>query len=293
MLKQKLWIILPGGGVKGVFQYGFIEGLMEKYKDTYDIDRVYGTSVGSIISPLVASQSFDLLKEIFNNIKTIDDILESWGCMESVLKFVNVFKKLGAYKSVKLVDIVLNKLNANKTKDEVNEIYKKLHVVAWDFMNKKEVWFNGDNIPIGIRASSALSLAVPPIAYEDSYLTDGGITDVIPLTKALTDYMLENEIDKKNITIMIVDCDTRIPVKLTVKPTNPILYAMELFNDASANLTANEYSLAEFKHPDIKICYIKPSTNTFDTALDIDQIKMKKVYTDGYEYGKTYLIKIN
>lgn len=278
---KKIWLILPGGGVKGVFQIGFLKGFFEK--NDIEIEKVYGTSIGAILSPLIASKRFDLLDLVFKNVNKITDVLQPWNWFDNLVKILPIYTKLGAYKKVKLVDDILNVIDKNFTDEEKETTYNKCKVVAWDLMNKNEVWFTGDKMPIGMRASSALTIAVPPVEYETGLLTDGGITEIIPITKALEDY--EKAEDKDNIILVIVDCSTR-QIQKSPKPTDPLFYILDLLYDAASNLSLKELEVAQEKYPN-KIHYIKPESELFSSAIDIDKKKMTKVVSDSYNLGKS------
>jgi predicted acylesterase/phospholipase RssA len=286
-MTKKLWIILPGGGVKGVFQIGFIEGMLDKYKDEVIIDKVYGTSVGAIMAPLIAARRFDIIHEIFDSINGLTDIFESWGFLDNLIKVIPIFTKLGAYKKVKLVDKVIYKLQSALTKSDLIECYKKCNVVAWDFVNKNEVWFNGDDLEFGMKASSALTIAVPPVPYKGgSYLTDGGVTEMIPITKAIEHYQMDSL--KDDITILIVDCSTRKMQKLSKVPNDPIMYILELLADAAANSSSAEFARVQESFPAASMLYVSPDNDIFNNPIDIDKKKMQQQFQNGYTKGFSF-----
>ena len=45
---KTIHFILPGGGVRGSFQAGFLYELFTKHKEAFEIYKIDGTSVGSI-----------------------------------------------------------------------------------------------------------------------------------------------------------------------------------------------------------------------------------------------------
>ena len=152
-------------------------------------------------------------------------------------------------------------------------------------MNKKEVWFTRDELPIGIRASSALTIAVPPVEYNGTLYTDGGVTEIIPITKAITDH---KKLQDKNIKILVVDCSPRVCKKLSKPPSNPIMYTLELLSDAALSLTMTEFAKIKDENPDMSISYIKPRNDPFDNAIDINKEKMNTYYDMGCEDGKAF-----
>lgn len=289
LTKKKLWVILPGGGVKGVFQVGFLQGFMEANKDKYEIDRVYGTSVGAIISPLVAAGKFQEMYQIMSSIHDITDVFEPWGWLMNLVKIIPIFTKLAAYKRVKLIDRVREIMSKYET-EERDAILKKCSVVAWDLLNKEEVWFTGEELDIGMQASSALSLVVPPINYKDRSLTDGWITELIPITKVISD-LDKYDGNKEDVTILVVDCSTRKGKKITKVPSDPITFSLELISDSTLQLTMTELRDFEKSHPDTDIHYVGPDTDVFDSGIDFDPAKIKTVYEKAKGFGGSYDLK--
>lgn len=274
---KKLWVVLPGGGVKGVFQIGFLEGFLSTHGEQYAVDRVYGTSVGAIMSPLVASGKFKEMYDIMSNIDDITDVFEPWNWFENLVKIIPLFTKLAMFRRVKLIDKVTSVLNKLPEKDRECAM-GKCQVVAWDMLNKEEVWFSGKDLITGMKASSALSLVVPPIKYENRQLTDGWVTELIPVTRMISDLKSVTQEEQENIVVLIVDCGTRQPKKLTKLPTDPVRFSLELLGDSSLQLTLTELHDFINAHPALEIHYIKPEREGFDSSIDFDKTKIAQVY---------------
>ena len=69
---KTIHFILPGGGVRGSFQAGFLYELFTKHKDAFEIYKIDGTSVGSINGIASLLGEFDVLKDTWLNIKNIN-----------------------------------------------------------------------------------------------------------------------------------------------------------------------------------------------------------------------------
>ena len=59
---KSIHFILPGGGVKGCFQAGFLYKLFTDYSESFSIYRIDGTSVGSINGMATILGEFETLK---------------------------------------------------------------------------------------------------------------------------------------------------------------------------------------------------------------------------------------
>lgn len=288
-IKKCIWVILPGGGVYGIYQLGFIAGLLERYgPDEIKIERVYGTSIGAVISPLVATQNIQNFEKVITQIRSIHDVLQPWNFIENALKILPIIRRMGAYKRVSLVDMIVDVVRESCEGDEtkLGEVYKQCNVVAWDVINKRETWFSGADLPFGMRASSALPVAVPPVEGPDGTLfADGGVTELYPVTKARTDF--DHEENKEGIVLLMIDCkgDRKRPMR--ERPKNALDYIGSLMNDTIAQLADREL---EFIAPS-GIKYVCPVTNdVFDSVIDIDPKKIRQAYDEAREVGLQYAL---
>ena len=285
--KIKLRIILPGGGVKGCFQIGVLEQILAS--NQYEVDSVYGCSVGSILAPFVANGINSLIKAkgLFTSITSISQIVEPHKLFNiipfpdtTIVKGLSAFLQMGAYKSFKIVDQAFSLL----TGDELYMAANKCHVVAYDICNNKEAWFSGPKLKDGIRASSALWLAVPPVSVNNVLYSDGGVTEVFPM-----DYILEHDLatDYQGI-YLFVDCDSRQPY--TVPAPTDGLSLMSNLQWASASRLA-DFELARLKDKlQSTLVIVRPDVNVLQSALDINPERMQQTYQAGVQLGKAFLV---
>ena len=75
--KPKIHFILPAGGMKGCFQFGFLYRLKKRYSHLFDLYQIDGTSVGALNGYAYAKNKLDYIKEIWLNIKGRDDFFSS------------------------------------------------------------------------------------------------------------------------------------------------------------------------------------------------------------------------
>lgn len=267
--KANVRILLPGGGAKGSFQLGFLKAMQDSKK--FRIDHVYGTSVGAILAPFVADGKVEKAVDLLMKVETINDIAQgwSWKWLNAMVSPVKAIFHLGAYKRFTLVDRALKQLDAD------GSAFDKCSCVAWDFFNKKEVWFTGKEYPLGMRASSALWLAVPPVKYQDTYLIDGGVTEVLPVSLIRADDGFDGQ-------YVLINLNSLEPRRANKLPSNAMALMYELQWDSASQLMARELEALKAKLGD-KLTVIQPPTNIFNGALDIDKGKMMRAFTMGEE----------
>jgi predicted acylesterase/phospholipase RssA len=286
----KLRVLLPGGGVKGAFQLGFLTEVLAHRSQgdakTYTIDAVYGTSVGALMAPFIANEDMATLKEVFDNIRTIGDVVNYRSVMgipvtaPPLVAMYSLFK-LGGYQSIKLVDTLASRLT-----DEQRQVAEqKCHVVAYDMLRDQERWFTGSELIQGVRCSSALWLAVPPVNYDGTYFSDGGVTEIYPI-----DYIIEHELQDPTFDglYVFVDCETRVPSPAPTLPTNGLVMMNNLHSAASARLANFELQKLSDKLGG-KLVIVRPDTNLLHGALDVDHGRMTDTYEAGREKGRAFL----
>jgi len=281
----KLRVMLPGGGVKGAFQLGVLTEILAS--KMFTIDAVYGTSIGALMAPLIANEDIATLKNVFDNIHNMDDVVNYWNVLgmpvtSSYMVALYSLFYLGGYQSIKLADTLEHIL----TPEQIKVAEEKCHVVAYDILMNKERWFSGSELLVGVRCSSALWLAVPPVPYDGSFYSDGGVTEIYPVDYIFNHHKTDPTFDG---IYLFVDCDKRgISKPVTSLPSNGLVLMNSLH-------TAATMSLAEFELNRLrdvlgeKIVIIRPDENILLKALDIDQERMKQTYEAGRMKGKAFL----
>jgi Patatin-like phospholipase len=289
MTKTPLRIILSGGGSKGVFQIGALQEIINS--GLYSVDRVYGCSIGALLAPYVANEKIQPLVDIFGSIKTPADVFERRKVLgitvPDKLSSVCAFFRLGAYKSVKLVDTIFNRL----TPEELEVAQQKCHVVAYDLIKNQERYFTGKDLRIGAQCSSALWLAVPPVPFEEGLYSDGGTTELFPVN-----YILSTELKTADRAgeatsfqgvYLFVDCDSRSDYT-NAKPTN----AIELMSNVqwAAALRLAELELVQLQATlEKELILIRPDTNILSGGLDMDPVRMSEFFQAGVRKGQDFV----
>lgn len=283
---RRCWVVLPGGGVKGAWQAGFMRGYFCR-PDAPRIDHVYGTSVGAVLSPLVAARRLDLLEDLTLSIKTATDVFEPWDFVEEHIPMIPLFCHLGIYRRVSLIDRILGIARDHLSDEQLEDAFSRCHVVSWDVKNKRETWFTGPDLPFGMRASSALCLAVPPIEGQGGIFTDGGVAELLPLARLQKDLDALSPAEREGLVVLIIDCDPREIQPLADIPRNPVLFALELVSDGSL-LLAHCETLDWIHTSPVPVAYIKPSRAFFDNAMDIHPDKIRVAFDDGRSTGEGF-----
>ena len=163
-MKQKVALVLSGGGARGIAHIGVIE---ELERLGYEITSIAGTSMGSMVGGVYA---LGKMEEFRDWICTLDK-----RKVFSLLDFT--LSKQGLIKG----DKVLNKIRDFIPDTRIEELPIPYAAVAVDLIKKKEVVFREGSLYHAIRASIAIPSVLTPVKGEHSLLVDGGVLNNIPM----------------------------------------------------------------------------------------------------------------
>ena len=160
--KNKIGLVLGGGGARGFFHMGVIKGLQEM---GVKINEISGTSIGAVVGLMYATNP------------KID--FEKKASELDFLKLVQEMVFGGAKKS----ESVLGKILKSYIKaDDFDELKIKMRFNTTDINNNQEIIFEKGKIFPGLIASMSIPGVFPPLKYQDKFLVDGGVVNNIPIT---------------------------------------------------------------------------------------------------------------
>lgn len=198
-MKEKINVVLAGGGTKGSFLIGALRALEEKY----DIDTITGTSVGALNSVYVAMGKLDKLESIWRR-KDIKEVFlknYTFGVVEGILTKQSLYSNESFVHYLR-EDVDLDELIASKIRWGC--VYSNLRTY------QKEAVYNSEKyrhrIHGAILASMAVSPAYPPVKVFDSegvesLSSDGGYTEGVPVEACM-------DVADINLKTFIILCDT-------------------------------------------------------------------------------------
>jgi len=167
--KPKIALVLGGGAARGFAHVGVIRVLEQ---EKIPLDMVVGTSVGSLIGAIYASNpnSFDLEWTAFTLEK--DDLFD-YGIL-------GAFTGMGVVKGEKLESFVQNKIPVANIED----LKLPFAAVATDLNRGARVVLDRGSVARAVHASSAIPGVFEPVNYQGKLLVDGGVMENIPISVA-------------------------------------------------------------------------------------------------------------
>jgi NTE family protein len=152
-VKEKVSLVLSGGGARGIAHIGVIE---ELEKQGFEIKSIAGTSMGALVGGIYAVGKLQEYKNWMYTLdkldvfKLIDFTLSSQG----LIKGDRVFKKMKEF----IPDMNIEELNIHYA------------ATATDLINKEEVVFTKGSVYKSIRASTAIPSVLTPVKKDNQYI---------------------------------------------------------------------------------------------------------------------------
>lgn len=189
--RQKLGLVLEGGGVKGAYQIGALMAIRELM---VDFDGVAGTSIGAINGAIYLEGGYSKLFDVWNEIKTntVFDLsdeelaeLNGLDLRPAILRILaekklNTFKMLESsyQKSQKFFETIVNE-------DDIRASGKDFGLVAFNISDMQPFEKMMSEIDEGklvdyIIASATFPIFPPKVIDEKKYI-DGGVYDNMPV----------------------------------------------------------------------------------------------------------------
>jgi NTE family protein len=185
-------LVLSGGSIKGAFQAGAIQAVLER---GFSPDYIWGVSVGALNGSFLADRAGaagpnlswskvgqELVDFWLDNIKKPGDIVEqrtktsiAWGTLRKRFK--------GFVKTDRLRKLVKRTISV----ENIRTSPAKFHAGVVNLTDGK--FFNADarydKLIDYIMASTAIPVVMPGVEVEGAPLVDGGVRDIAPLKHAI------------------------------------------------------------------------------------------------------------
>jgi len=194
-MKQKVALVLSGGGARGIAHIGVIE---ELEKQGFEISAISGTSMGAVIGGVYALGKLQAYKEWLYTL----DRMKLFGLLDFS------FSTQGLVKGDKL----FHTIEAFIADEKIEDFHIPFAAVATDILNKAEVVFKTGSIFEAVRASMAFPTIFTPIKTEKGLLVDGGVLNNLPI-----DHVARVPSD----ILVAVDVNADVPVE-TIKVSAPV-----------------------------------------------------------------------
>ncbi|SEN80685.1 Predicted phospholipase, patatin/cPLA2 family [Mesobacillus persicus] len=263
-------LVLEGGGMRGVYTAGVLEYFMEK--QLY-FPYIIGVSAGACHAASYISRQAGRNQQVTIGYVNHPDYI-------SVRNLILKKELFG-------MDLIFDKIPNNLVPFDFQTFTKareKFFIGTTDCETGDPVYFEkglyGDNILKIIRASSSLPFMAPAIEFEGRKLMDGGISDPIPIRKALGDRV------QKNVLILTKPKGYRKKKSSFTGLTN---YFYKDFKGLTKTLETrfeiyNEtLEFIEDLESNKEVFVIRPQKDLKVGRVERNQVKLSQLYEQGYK----------
>ncbi len=178
-LGHRIWVVLGGGGIRGVAHAGAWQALVEA---RVPVTGIVGTSIGALIGACIAAgMPWEQLVRLGMSLKK-DDIAR----LNRGVVWVNGIREQSVFRGDVLKGYIERVLPAKRWSD----LDILLQVNAVNLGSGRTEWFGHgvrEDVPLAdaCYASTALGVLYPPARIDGQLYVDGGTDDVLPLHRAV------------------------------------------------------------------------------------------------------------
>jgi predicted patatin/cPLA2 family phospholipase len=192
--KTHIHFILPGGGVNGAFQAGFIYKLLKNFKEHIIIERIDGISVGALNGLAIILEDIEFIKSIWYYIEDRDSVFNSRSTNTEIWNTGSIYDSIGLRNIINTHSQFINK-----------EELTKYNCVVHNCSSKNYQYINGTepNICEFIMASASPPIISPYLKIDDVFYTDGCLDQIYPIDKIVQDLETSTESKIKKINLVV------------------------------------------------------------------------------------------
>ncbi len=184
-MKQKVALVLSGGGARGLAHIGVIE---ELEKHGFEIVSITGASMGAVVGGVYTLEKLEAFKKWMFTLDRMKvfNLVDFTFSSQGLIKGDKVFKRMKEF----IAD------------ENIENLKIPFAAVAVDLINKKEVVFTQGSMYEALRASVAIPTVLTPVKTKNELLVDGGVLNNIPIQHIKR---------SSNDLLVVVDVNAAIP----------------------------------------------------------------------------------
>jgi NTE family protein len=293
-------LVLGGGSMKGAFQVGAIQSVLE---NGFEPDMIYGISVGALNSTFLVNEAERQRAETGRP----DWKLVSRRLLEFWIKNITHPHDISALRSRVMLGVntlmsrfdglldpsPLHNLIRRNVSDELLEnslIKLKVGAVNIESGEMKYVTPKDGHFLDYVRASSSIPMLMPAVEIDNDLYLDGGLREVIPIRPALADGATE---------IVLIGCHSPHLYQPEGLNARNLITLIERIRDITVNEVANSNIIwaesfaerANLRGTPMKLTVIRPAS---PPVLDLQRFNsddISRLIVEGYKLGMEILRK--
>jgi NTE family protein len=294
-------LVLGGGSMKGAFQVGVIQAVIE---NGFYPEMIYGISVGALNSTYLAHEASRQMQETgkIEWERVSRSLLEFWvknitqptniSTLRSRVSLgVNTIMSRfdGLLDTTPLHDLINRTIDMNRLVDAAVKL--KIGAVNIESGEIKYVTPENPRFLDYVRASSAIPMLMPPIDIDGNLFLDGGMRDVIPIRQAIEDGATE---------IVIIACHSPHLYQREGLNARNLITLIERIRDITINEVANSNIIwaesavdrAVLRGKPMKLTVIRPPSPLVLDLQHFTSEDISRLIIEGYKIGMETIRKV-
>ena len=279
--KPKIHFILPAGGVKGCFQFGFMYQLKKNFSHLFELHQIDGTSVGALNGYAFITDHEDYMRDVWFSLRDKKDLFNSWNIpiINKLIIGYNALYSYGIYYSDKLRDFITrNRETANK-----ENLHKFRCTVSNLHTGESEYIYGTDpNIEDYVLASGSPWIITNPVIINNASYIDGGLLETYPI----------QDLDKTEADIIvIVGYDSSHDYICNGIGGNMLEYLAHIIDIMRYQRHQDTKTTMESLKNNKNIHFIQTTVHTSD-FLNFDPNIIKRGYEDGVLAANQFVVDV-
>jgi len=279
-------LVISGGGAKGAWGGGLLQCLIEE-KD-YDWDMYFGTSTGSLLITLTALQEMEKLKSAYTSVSNKNIFSVNPFTKKGKINWLNaIWRTVRKKNSLGEANGLYKQIQRMFTEKEYNMLInmkRPLYPCATDYYSQSAKYVCNLNVDYETYCKFTLASASVPVAFDyvevgDYLLLDGGVTQHIPIQKAIDEGADE------------IDVIVFRPEKIEYDGWQPngwfdALLRTTTIQETQVSLNDVTIAMLRANNKDVKVRIRYTPYVLTHNSLVFDKEQMLKWWKEGYDYGK-------
>ncbi len=268
-------LVLEGGGMRGAYTAGVLDYLMRK---NVEFPYVIGVSAGANNGANYVADQRERNKKVFVDMVTDERYLG----LKNLIKDGNYFGMEFLFKKLPNEIVPFDYETFSNSPITFKVVVTNSRSSQTEYFDKDDFdpKFFGENI---LRASSSIPVLTKPVKIKGEYYFDGGITDPIPLEKAIKDG------HDNNVVILTKHKGFRLKYKRSRVILKLLLRDYSQLADTLKNrykIYNNYIEWVEELEDKGKIFIFRPQSDLEVGGLESNPENLKEIYNRGYDETK-------
>ncbi|MCE7059069.1 patatin-like phospholipase family protein [Dyadobacter sp. CY343] len=293
-------LVLGGGSMKGAFQVGVIQAVLEK---GFEPDMIYGISVGALNTTFLANEA----GRQFSEKNTVNWSFASRKLLEFWIKNITQPQDISTLRSRVMLGMntLMSRFDGIVDPVPLHNMIRKY--VNKDFLENTpvKVKVGAVNIDSGeikyvspsdrhyldfVFASSSIPMLMPAVQIEQQLFLDGGMREVAPVRQAIEDGATE---------IVLIACHSPLLYQPEDINSRNLITLIERVRDITVNQIVNSnIAWAEsyvdrsiLRGKQMKLTVIRPLTPLFLDLQHFNSDDISRLIVEGYRAGMEVLLE--